>query len=270
MKLLCSEEKIVEINPEEVWTILLSDRKDEYIVLDVRTPKEYEEGHIPGALFITLNELDYRFFELSEEKKIIVYCRSGRRSLGGSILLCNKGFQNIYNMKGGITDWPYEIVKGAPDEALGLFKEIKEIKELLIFAVKMEKNSSKFYLNAMQKVNDTEIKDLMENLSNFENEHLEIIYNELKKVWLETPSIEEIDDLEFMEGGISLSRNLLIFEEESITSSADALEIALEKECKSFDLYQTMAYNIGSSLKDVFHSLALQERTHIDKLSQLL
>ncbi|MDY6932787.1 MAG: rhodanese-like domain-containing protein [Spirochaetota bacterium] len=269
-KLVCSEEKIKNLYPVDVWDILRGDSRDEYIILDVRTPPEYEEGHIPGSRFIPLNELDQRYSELERLKKIIVYCRSGKRSMGGAILLCNLGLQNIHNMIGGVSNWPYELVKGPPDEAREFFKDVNDIKELFLFALQMEKSSQEFYLKVMQKIEDMETKDLMEKLSKMESKHLEMIYTQLKEVWPDAPSVQDIKESEFMEGGISLPYSLLKFDEESITSRMEALELALEMECKAFDLYHTMATKVEPSLITFFQSLALQERIHIDQLSRIL
>jgi len=64
----------------------------------VRQPYEYEAGHIPGAKWIPLGEIEYRHAELERDKKIITYCRSGHRSMAANTLLCGLGFENVYNL----------------------------------------------------------------------------------------------------------------------------------------------------------------------------
>jgi rhodanese-related sulfurtransferase len=89
------------------------DRSDVFI-LDVRTQEEYDAGHIRNSTLIPLQVLDKRLNELPRDKKILVYCMSGIRSAQASGILVNNGFKEIYNMKGGITDWinaGYEVVK---------------------------------------------------------------------------------------------------------------------------------------------------------------
>jgi rhodanese-related sulfurtransferase len=86
----------------------------EVFILDVRTQEEYDDGHIMGSTLIPVDELDSRLKELPRDKKILVYCRTGQRSLTASEKLENSGFTQLYNMKGGITDWKnagYEVVK---------------------------------------------------------------------------------------------------------------------------------------------------------------
>ncbi len=83
-------------------------------ILDVRTQEEYDAGHIRNSTLIPVQELDSRLKELPRNKKILVYCRTGQRSVAASEKLENSGFTQIYNMKGGITEWKnagYEVVK---------------------------------------------------------------------------------------------------------------------------------------------------------------
>lgn len=83
-----------------------------YIILDVRRPDEYAEGHIPGAINIP-NEIikDMQIPELPDKSQLIlVYCRSGRRSKEAAGKLSKLGYTNIVEF-GGILDWDGEIEK---------------------------------------------------------------------------------------------------------------------------------------------------------------
>ncbi|MCZ7381868.1 MAG: rhodanese-like domain-containing protein [Candidatus Methanoperedens sp.] len=80
------------------------DRGD-VLILDVRTQEEYDAGHIKNSTLIPVQVLDKRLNELPHDKKILVYCKAGGRSAQASEILVNNGFKEIYNMKGGITDW---------------------------------------------------------------------------------------------------------------------------------------------------------------------
>jgi len=77
------------------------------VVLDVRTKSEYDFGHIYGAVWIPVSELDERIGELAghENHEIIVYCKSGGRSVTASGILDSHDFTKVYNMLGGITAW---------------------------------------------------------------------------------------------------------------------------------------------------------------------
>lgn len=77
-------------------------------VLDVRTPSEYRELHVPGtSRLIPVEELKRRMDELKglEETEIYVICRSGRRSATASELLTRHGFKRVFNITGGILEY---------------------------------------------------------------------------------------------------------------------------------------------------------------------
>ena len=81
-----------------------------YIILDVRTKEEFDQGHIPGAILIPNTEIEARAEEKLTDKDqlILVYCRSGRRSKLAAEILVELGYTNIKEF-GGIIDWPYEV-----------------------------------------------------------------------------------------------------------------------------------------------------------------
>ena len=84
-------------------------------VLDVRTPAEHAEGHIPGTHF-NIDVLEENYTEtalktLSKDKPVALYCRSGNRSKQASEKLAKMGYTNVVEF-GGIRDWPGETVSG--------------------------------------------------------------------------------------------------------------------------------------------------------------
>lgn len=82
-------------------------KADSVQLLDVRTPEEYAEGHIAGAINIDVQANDFQQIaekELSKDSTILVYCRSGRRSLDAAEILTRLGYR-VVNLKGGIIDW---------------------------------------------------------------------------------------------------------------------------------------------------------------------
>ena len=84
-------------------------QNDENLTLvDVRTPEEFKkDGHIAGAKLIPLGELSKNLEMLDKSKKVLVYCRSGSRSVAASRILGNNGF-SVVNMKGGLSSWSSE------------------------------------------------------------------------------------------------------------------------------------------------------------------
>ena len=97
----------VNITAEEAKQIM--DNEEGYIILDVRTQDEYDQGHIPGAILIPDTEIKAKAEDVLTDKDqlILVYCRSGRRSKQAAEILAELGYTNIKEF-GGIIDWPYE------------------------------------------------------------------------------------------------------------------------------------------------------------------
>jgi len=83
------------------------------LLLDVRTPEEFADGHIANALFINVNDSSFteKINQLPKDKAVYVYCRSGKRSLKAADTLQRNKFKRIYNLENGITEW---IEKGFP------------------------------------------------------------------------------------------------------------------------------------------------------------
>ena len=98
----------VNITAEEAKRIM--DSEEGYIILDVRTQDEYDQGHIPGAIVISHEEIAEKAEEVLTDKDqlILIYCRSGRRSKLAAEALVELGYTNIMEF-GGIIDWPYEV-----------------------------------------------------------------------------------------------------------------------------------------------------------------
>ena len=90
---------------------MIKDEKN-YIILDVRRPDEYAEGHIPGAINVPNEDIDTSdIAELPNKSQLIlVYCRSGRRSKEAAAKLVKLGYTNIVEF-GGILDWQGNIEK---------------------------------------------------------------------------------------------------------------------------------------------------------------
>lgn len=117
--LIFTEQKKEE-NPSGFENVSVQEAKEmveigDVFVLDVRTPAEFNSSHIEGAKLIPVstygsnlspdNLLKARINEVPDNKKILVYCRTGHRSNTASAMLVNAGYSQVYNMVGGITSW---------------------------------------------------------------------------------------------------------------------------------------------------------------------
>lgn len=99
-----------QVDMEEAEKIMKEEK--DYIILDARTPEEYEEGHIPHAINIPNETISTTAIpELPDKNQLIlVYCRSGNRSKQAAGKLSKLGYSNIVEF-GGIIDWKGEIEK---------------------------------------------------------------------------------------------------------------------------------------------------------------
>jgi rhodanese-related sulfurtransferase len=95
--------EIINNSPEEFEANMEGD----YLLLDVRTQEEYDAGHIEGSTLIPVDELGNRISEIEDykDKTVLVYCRSGNRSVTASNILISNGFTKVHNLLGGIGAW---------------------------------------------------------------------------------------------------------------------------------------------------------------------
>ena len=83
----------------------------EVIILDVREQEEFDAGHIPGAVLLSVGRISEETAAVvipEQDSVVLVYCRSGNRSKTASAALAELGYTNIFEF-GGINTWPYEV-----------------------------------------------------------------------------------------------------------------------------------------------------------------
>lgn len=102
------KQEVQEVSMEEAMTAWRS-KTAEFI--DVRTPEEFKEGHVPGAILLPLAELENRLTEIPKDKKVMLICRSGNRSAKANLTLQKHGYMNTVSVKGGMTEWREDIEK---------------------------------------------------------------------------------------------------------------------------------------------------------------
>lgn len=86
-------------------------KEDNTVILDVRTSAEVNEGAIPGHVHIDINQPGFltEAGKLNKDQTFLVYCRSGGRSGMACSLMAKNGFENLYNLRGGIMGWTGEV-----------------------------------------------------------------------------------------------------------------------------------------------------------------
>jgi phage shock protein E len=83
---------------------------ESFVILDVRTPEEFAQGHVPGAINIPHDKLPSRIAELmsAKNKDVVLYCRSGKRAAMAADTLQAKGFGKLLHLEGDIQTWTEE------------------------------------------------------------------------------------------------------------------------------------------------------------------
>ncbi|MBK8576062.1 MAG: rhodanese-like domain-containing protein [Elusimicrobia bacterium] len=99
------DKKWVDVTAVEAAALM---KDPNVFLLDVRTAEEYADRHIPKSVLVPVQVLDQQIERLPQNKSqpILLYCRSGNRSKTAAHLLYDKGYRNLYNLKGGILSWP--------------------------------------------------------------------------------------------------------------------------------------------------------------------
>jgi rhodanese-related sulfurtransferase len=102
---------ITNVTAQEAFALIQEKSDDpEFKILDVRTPDEYNTGHVEGAINIDFNSDTFKdtLSQLDKSGEYLVYCRSGNRSSGAVELMKEMEFTMIYHMNGGIIEWSAE------------------------------------------------------------------------------------------------------------------------------------------------------------------
>ena len=95
-----------EITVQELKTMI--DENEPHQLIDVREPHEFDIANIGGKL-IPMGEVIDNIDSISKDKKVVLHCRNGTRSRSVVIALKQHGFDNLYNLKGGILAWTDDI-----------------------------------------------------------------------------------------------------------------------------------------------------------------
>jgi adenylyltransferase/sulfurtransferase len=106
------QESTGDIDPVEVKQKI--DRGDNFVLIDVREPHEYQICNIPAAKLIPLGDVPKRLNELNTADEIVMHCKSGVRSGKAVDILKQAGFKRVRNMKGGILAWSDKVDPSVP------------------------------------------------------------------------------------------------------------------------------------------------------------
>ncbi|OIJ14432.1 rhodanese [Anaerobacillus alkalilacustris] len=102
---------IAQINTDQLAEMRMNDDQEDIVYIDVREPHEFKNGHINGMVNVPLSQLENNYDIIPKEKTVVIFCRSGNRSLQAANILKDIGYKDLVNVKGGILDWKGEVVK---------------------------------------------------------------------------------------------------------------------------------------------------------------
>ncbi len=94
---------IKEIDSQELAQWLQAENPP--LLIDVRTPQEMAQASIPHGKPLPLSLLPLRFNEVPKHEKVVFYCRTGARSAQACLFMAQQGYDNVYNLHGGIVSW---------------------------------------------------------------------------------------------------------------------------------------------------------------------
>ena len=267
-------DKIIQINAEELRTYMAAHKENAYLLVDVRQPEEYADGHIPGARPLPIMELVPRLYELPSDRDLFFYCRSGGRSAAAAVLTLEEEVceANIYNISGGMLAWDGHRIAGAP--RWHLFDAVETTTERLHLAMDLEKGAQRFYEYVAENFDGSPYTATFARLATAEIAHAKTIH----KFWQrESGSGDSFEDVyatlagEILEGGSRLEKVLIEVGGLGADACLQLIEMALGIEYAAYDLYRTLADNgPDAGVREAFLQLAQAEKAHMTSLTKTL
>lgn len=264
--------KVENITTDQMKEYLDAHGVDEYILLDVRQIWEYEEFHIPGARLIPLPELPDRLDEIPANKPTLVYCAVGGRSLAAANLISGQGFEDVYNILGGIMAWKNEYAVGPQTQGMISFSGDESPLEILRIAYTMESNLGIFYSEMASSANP-ELADTFRQLSKFEKGHKTKVLNLARGL---DPSLKNYEKMGrehsaiALEGGMT-AEDFLQKNKEYLENPKGTLEVAMMFEAQALDLYMRFALRAKDGVStELLYTLAQEEKSHLKILGKLM
>ena len=261
------------IDSEEAKRFISEHEEGVYTLLDVRQPAEYEIEHIPGARLVPLPGLKDGLAVLDKMKPLLVYCAIGGRSLAAAQLLSGLGFNEVYNLQGGIKAWQGGKASGPKALNLEQVRGDETAAEMIALAYGMEMGLGIVYRRMIERSDDPELKSLLTMLADIENRHkkrlLEML-GEIDSPIADTAAYEAGIRPAVLEGGYRLDD--FIKENESFFGSLQGvLDLAMMLETQALDLYLRFAEkSTDRRTQNVLFSIADEEKAHLTSLGHLL
>ena len=261
------------INPETFRQYQKDHGERDYLLVDVRQPDEYIEGHIPGSKLMPLDELESNFSKLPSGKDIFFYCRSGARSQAAAILSLDSGvqLQKVYNLMGGMMGWDGHSLADLP--RMAVFEGNASMPVLMLTAMNLEKAALRFYEAVYHRHAQAPYADILDTLSRAEEAHAKTIYTYWQPTQDNPLSFKELFDGldgEILEGGEKLTNVLERMAALDNRGCRALMEFAFNIEIQAYDLYRNMANLVTeATAQDAFLSISQMEKKHMELLARV-
>jgi len=246
-----------------------------YHLIDVRRPKEYERGHLPGARLLPLGELADRSGELDRAKPVVTYCAAGVRSRAAAAVLIRAGFQNVHSLSGGVNAWGGHVAKGTPEAGMTILPPSLEPEQALAVLWTLEEGSRSFYAEMADALGGLHGTETFRELAESEEAHKDLLLDIYRDVMgrpadddFPESALQERIDEPVMEGGLRVSKAL---EWTRYQSLQEALELSMAIEVNAYDLHLRMARAAkDEGARAAFRLLATAEKDHLRRVTEHL
>lgn len=268
------QEAYQDISVERLREYMARRQEDEYVLVDVRQPDEYVQGHIPGSILMPLGEIPQRLAELPVDKDVVVYCRSGKRSKAAALFIASRPYVagTVFNMSGGILDWNGHLLPATPN--LRVFDLNGDEAEVLHRAMDLERGADRFYTALRGRHQAEPWAASLEALAGAEQGHARLIYSHWVTRIANPPSFEQLYQTlagDIVEGGYSCEGLLAMLAEQTEPTCRVVLEMALDVEYSAYDLSRNLAHRFHDTpLASIFNTIAEAEKEHMRLVAQAL
>jgi rhodanese-related sulfurtransferase/rubrerythrin len=261
---------VKSISTEAVRTLIKEKGADEYCLLDVRQPGEYEQGHLPGARLIPLGELKDNLQRIQPDVMTVVYCRSGNRSRSGVGILNGAGFENVYNMDGGMLAYNGMVASGPPEAGVFCFPEHMRAGELIAMAWYVEDGSRNFLETIRELYPEPEIREVLDRLIHHKEAHKETLAGLYGGIDGKSPGedfpggVLKRPPRDVMAGCVGVAEALTWASGRPLV---DILDLMIALEANTYDLFLKLSRQMASKeATSVFARLAEEQGGHLGQL----
>ena len=266
-------QKVKSISPDEVRAVIKNKSADEYCLLDVRQPGEYEQGHLPGAKLIPLGELQFNLDKIKPDRMTIVYCRSGSRSRSAVGILNGAGLEDVFNMERGILGYRGTQAAGPPEAGVFCFPENMAPEQLAAMAWYIEDGSQRFFETVKEMARGQAETDVFARLMDHKTAHKASLFELYKKI--SGPAADDSFPTaalpkpphDVMAGCVSVPDAVAWAKDKH---SADILDVLMALEANTLDLYLKLGRQVSSERASaVFMELSEEQMRHLEQLAAI-